>query len=272
MDLSREPFPPEEAASSARRGIRETVCLLDTNVWARGLPAALDRIASWADAPAGRYVCVADTRSITLALNSDRHRRSMAGASMVTPDGMPLVLAGRLNGSPSMSRVCGPDLLPALCARFASQGWRHYFYGGAPGVAEELSRRLSKEIPGLCVAGTYSPPYRPISQAEDDEIVQRIISSRPNVVWVGLGCPKQEEWMHEHSKRIPNAILIGVGAAFDYHAGTKKRAPMWMQRFALEWLHRLLSEPRRLWRQYLMYPPQFALAVALDLVGPKRVK
>ena len=173
-------------------------------------------------------------------------------ADMVTPDGMPLVWLGRLFGHRHVTRVYGPDLLLELCAATAIPGLRHFFYGGGEGVAEILTSRLRERFPALVVAGTCTPPYRPLSAAERATIIETIEASRPDIVWVGLGAPKQERWMAEFAPNLRIPVLIGVGAAFDFHAGVKPQAPRWMQRSGLEWLFRLATEPRRLWRRYLL--------------------
>jgi N-acetylglucosaminyldiphosphoundecaprenol N-acetyl-beta-D-mannosaminyltransferase len=189
---------------------------------------------------------------------------------MVTPDGMPLVWLSRLWGNPSVQRVCGPDLLPACCARGVRTGLRHFFYGAAEGVAGRLAERLRSRFPGLAVVGTYSPPYRPLTAAEDEEVVQRINDAEPDIVWVGLSTPKQERWMAAHVGRLSAPVLLGVGAAFDIHAGLVPRAPGWIQRTGLEWLFRLGAEPRRLWRRYLINNPAFVWHVALQATGIAR--
>ncbi len=189
---------------------------------------------------------------------------------MTTPDGMPLVWLSRLHGRRHVSRVYGPDLLIAVCQESIRAGYRHFFYGGAEGVPEALAAALLRRFPGLVVAGTYSPPFRPLTPEEDEQIVAMIDRARPDIVWVGLGAPKQEYWMAEHVGRLEAPVMVGVGAAFDFHSGRKKQAPRWMQRSGLEWLFRLLTEPRRLWRRYLINNPLFLWLVALQLLGLRR--
>jgi N-acetylglucosaminyldiphosphoundecaprenol N-acetyl-beta-D-mannosaminyltransferase len=150
------------------------------------------------------------------------------------------------------------------------KGYRHFFYGGAPGVAVELAARFSARFPGLIVAGTYCPPFRPLTAAEDRQVVAIIERSRADIVWVGLSTPKQERWMFEHQERLSAPVLIGVGAAFDFHTGRVARAPACMGEHGLEWLFRLLMEPRRLWRRYLVYGSEFAVLVALESFGLKK--
>jgi N-acetylglucosaminyldiphosphoundecaprenol N-acetyl-beta-D-mannosaminyltransferase len=174
------------------------------------------------------------------------------------------VWLSRLRGFRDVERVYGPDLLLACCDHSRVIGYRHFFYGGGPGVPELLSERLRARFPGLSVAGGFSPPFRELTPDEDAECVHRINAAHPDIVWVGLGTPKQERWMAEHRATLDAAVLIGVGAAFDFHAGLKRQAPRWMQRSGLEWLFRLLAEPRRLWRRYLRNNPLFVWHVLLQ--------
>jgi N-acetylglucosaminyldiphosphoundecaprenol N-acetyl-beta-D-mannosaminyltransferase len=155
----------------------------------------------------------------------------------------------------------------ALCERSVGRGYRHFFYGGAEGVPERLAASLQQRFPGLLVVGTYSPPFRPLTSEEDVQVVQMINEAAPDVVWVGLGSPKQDQWMAAHVGQLAAPVLIGVGAAFDFHAGRKKQAPLWMQRSGLEWLFRLLTEPRRLWRRYLISNPKFVFLVLAQVLG-----
>jgi len=200
----------------------------------------------------------ADRPGLREALN---HEHAIAA-----PDGMPLVWVGRAMRQP-VGRVCGPDLMPLLIDRARVRGARHFFYGGAPGVAETLAARLSEQFPGLIVAGTYSPPFRPLTVDEDAAEVALINSARPDYVWVGLGSPKQDLWIADHRSRLDAAVLFAVGAAFDFHSGGLSRAPHWMQRTGTEWLFRLLAEPRRLAKRYTVTNTRFALLLASQLLG-----
>jgi N-acetylglucosaminyldiphosphoundecaprenol N-acetyl-beta-D-mannosaminyltransferase len=158
----------------------------------------------------------------------------------------------------------------ALCEHSAAAGHRHYFYGGADGVPEQLAQRLVARFPSLVVAGTHSPPFRQLTEEEDRAVVRGINATKPDIVWVGLSTPKQERWMDAHRGALDAAVLIGVGAAFDFHAGIKQQAPRWIQRSGLEWLFRLLSEPRRLWRRYGYIVPVFTVLVMLESIGVRR--
>src|SRR5438309_1847091 len=167
-----------------------------------------------------------------------------------------------------VGQVCGDDF--SFCEQSSGQGYRHFFYGGEPGVAERLAESLKARFPGLNVVGTYSPPFRPLTAAEDEEIEELIGRAAPDVLWVGLGTPKQERWMHAHKEKLHVPVLVGVGAAFDMLSGRKKQAPRWMREHGLEWLFRLMQEPRRLWRRYLVYGAQFIAYIALESLGLKK--
>ena len=174
---------------------------------------------------------------------------------------MPLVWLARWRGHSDVGRVCGADLVAELCAASVERGIGHYLYGGKPGVAERMAAALKVRFPGIKIVGMATPPFGAMDPTEDEAATVAIAACHPGVVWVGLSTPKQEYWMRDHVGRIPGATLIGVGAAFDFYAGDVKRAPRWMHKSGLEWLHRLVSEPRRLWRRYLVLAPKFVLMV-----------
>jgi N-acetylglucosaminyldiphosphoundecaprenol N-acetyl-beta-D-mannosaminyltransferase len=231
------------------------------------MEGALAVIEGWIARGEARYVCVSGMHGVMESQRDEGLRRIHSAAGLVTTDGMSLVWLCKLKGRTPVERVYGPDLMLALCQRSIQRGYRHYFYGSSPAVLQTLTARLAARYPGLEVVGTCSPPFRPLTPQEDTEIVERIARARPDVMWVGLSTPKQERWMAEHVKRLPGTVLIGVGAAFDFHAGTKRQAPRWMQVSGLEWLFRLLSEPRRLWRRYLINIPLFVCYLVLEALG-----
>lgn len=231
---------------------------------------AVEAIDQWIAERRSAYVCVAPVHAIMECQRSARVASVYSAASLVTPDGMPLVWLGRLAGHRQIGRVYGPDLMLALCERSLENGWKHYFHGGGEGVAERLRDRLCERFPGLEVAGTYTPPFRPPTPAEDQAAAERINRSGADVVWVGLGAPKQETWMHDQLGRIEAPVMIGVGAAFDFHAGVKAQAPRWMQRAGLEWLFRLSCEPRRLAGRYLIGNTRFLIFLLLEKLGLRR--
>lgn len=227
------------------------------------------------DAPAAGqrwHVHFCTVHSIVEASDDPDLRAVFAAADALSaPDGVPLVWVGRLRGV-AVERVCGPDLMPALIARSVPAGARHYFYGGAPGVAERLASRLSEATPGLIVAGTYSPPFRVLTPEEDAAEVAMINAARPDYVWVGLGAPKQDLWVASHRPQLEAPVLLAVGAAFDFHSGGLRRAPGWMQARGLEWLFRLYAEPRRLARRYVVTNSRFALLLLRETVRRRRLR
>jgi N-acetylglucosaminyldiphosphoundecaprenol N-acetyl-beta-D-mannosaminyltransferase len=235
-----------------------------------GIPLALtdyERTLDWIDAAAESrhrgYVCVAATHTVMACQEDAELREAVLGADFTVPDGQPLVWALNALGAGLGDRVYGPDLMEQACARAARTGRRFYLYGGRnQGALVELTRALRLQHPGLKVVGGHAPPFRALSRAEEDAVVADINRARPDVVWVGIGVPKQEKWMARMRDRLDAPVLVGVGAAFDFHAGLIPQAPAWMQRAGLEWLFRLVQEPRRLWRRYLRYNPRFVTGFA----------
>ena len=212
----------------------------------------------------GGYVCLRDVHGIMLARSDPELRAIHSDAAMNLPDGMPLVHVARRRGHRAIGRVAGTDLVEALADAGRGAGLRHYFYGGKPGVAENMAAALTRRFPGLVVAGCASPPFGEVDDVTTAQALAAIITARADVVWVGLSTPRQERWMHRHHRALPGMTLIGVGAAFDFITGEVRRAPRWMQRATLEWLHRLLSEPSRLWRRYLVLAPRFAWLILTE--------
>jgi len=232
-------------------------------------PAGLLReVERWIGARTQRFVCFTNVHSVMETL-ADPPLLRVFNEGFAVPDGMPLVWLGRLRGYPTR-RVYGPDLTLALCKRAADAGWPVFFLGGAAGVAEALAEALKRSCPGLRVAGAAAPPFREPTTEEEDTLVERLNSSGAELVFVGLGCPKQERWMANHRERLTAPVLLGVGAAFDFHTGRVRQAPRWMMYAGLEWLYRLLQEPRRLWRRYLILNPLFLAHVLLQLLGLRR--
>jgi N-acetylglucosaminyldiphosphoundecaprenol N-acetyl-beta-D-mannosaminyltransferase len=213
----------------------------------------------------GAYICMRDVHGIVECQRDPTLKRIHEEATIVMPDGMPLVWWGRLQGH-HLEHVRGTDLMRAVCSRSNCHGWRHFLYGGGPGLTEELAGVLSTRFPGVIIAGTYTPPFRPLSSIELREVIQRIIVTRANIVWVGLSSPRQEKFMGDIAPELPGRVFIGVGAAFDFLAGRKPEAPVWMQRSGLEWCFRLATEPRRLWRRYLVGNSIFLWLLASKLV------
>jgi N-acetylglucosaminyldiphosphoundecaprenol N-acetyl-beta-D-mannosaminyltransferase len=204
-----------------------------------------------------RYVCVASVHGVMEAEEDANVARILNEADAVTPDGMPLVWALRSFGAKEQQRVYGPTLMLELCRAAAERGDRIFLYGGRPETLPALIEKLRAKFPGIVIAGAYSPPFRALTADEELEVQQRIRESDPDLLFVGISTPKQERWMHAHRETAAGAVLLGVGAAFDFHAGRTRQAPAWMQKRGLEWLFRLLMEPARLWRRYLLVTPKF---------------
>ena len=248
----------------------DRVNVLGVGVSAINMTQALQTIDGWIERRERHYICVTGVHGVMESQRDETLREIHNDAGLVTPDGMPLVWLSRLNGYRHVERVYGPDLMLECCAMSVSKSYRQFLYGGADGVPEKLAERLRERFPGLQIVGTYSPPFRPLLESEDEEIVRRINTAEPDFVWVGLSTPKQERWMAEHLGRLQAPVMIGVGAAFDFHAGLKKQAPRWMQRNGLEWFFRLLMEPRRLGRRYIVNNPLFVWNILLQHAGTRR--
>lgn len=217
------------------------------------------------DAP-GRFVCFRDVHGLVAARDDRTLFEAHEQASFVVADGRPLSVIGRMMGDRDIRQVRGIDSVPTLCEAGIEPGWRHYFLGGAPGVADRLAAEMSQRFPGLIVAGTECPPFRPLSEAEENETVDRIVASRADIVWVGLGSPKQDLWMARMAPRLHGAVCMGVGAAFDIHTGKVRQAPRAIQKLGLEWAFRLVQEPRRLAKRYGHAIPRFLMLVTGDLL------
>ncbi|WP_245995129.1 WecB/TagA/CpsF family glycosyltransferase [Inmirania thermothiophila] len=227
---------------------------------------ATERVLTWARRKESRYVCLANVHMVMEARDDPAFRAVVNGADLVTPDGMPLAWMLRRQGVRGQDRVCGPDLMPAICAAAAAEGVGVGFFGGRSEVLDRLVARVRERFPGLEIPYAWSPPFRELSSEEDEREVRRINDSGAGILFVGLGCPKQEWWMARHRGRV-RAVMLGVGAAFDFHAGTVRRAPRWMREAGLEWVHRLVQEPRRLWRRYLRHNLRFAALAAAQLMS-----
>jgi N-acetylglucosaminyldiphosphoundecaprenol N-acetyl-beta-D-mannosaminyltransferase len=237
------------------------VDVLGIHISVTDMDETVETFARWIGAGERHLVCVSDMNALLHARADEQLMQVYNTSGLTLPDGMPLVWAGKRAGFDRIARVCGPDLLERVMAEAARRGWSQYFYGGADGVVEQLRDNFVGRHPELLVAGVHSPPYRVLTEAEDAAIVDRINKAAPDIIWIGLGAPKQERWMAEHRDRLDAAILIGVGAAFDFHTNRLDRAPLWMQRSGLEWSFRLAKEPRRLWRRYVLGIPRFCIGM-----------
>ena len=239
-----------------------------------GIPIAMTHYAQAMDVMDGMvarrergYVCAVAVHAVMVSQHDPEMRRAVTGSALTVPDGMPLVWAANLLGEDLRNRVYGPELMDRYCGRCAERGHRVWLYGGRDqGSLMQLALNLRRRHPGIEIVGGYSPPFRPLSGEEEDAIVDQINEAKPDVVWVGIGVPKQEKWMAHMRPRLEAPVLCGVGAAFDFHAGRISQAPSWMQERGLEWIYRIAQEPRRLLPRYLYYNPAFMLAFARQLL------
>ena len=221
------------------------------------IPIALQRLDEWFAKGAREYVCVCPVHTVMLCRRSQALRRIVNASGMTTPDGMPMVWLARWAGHQQVARVYGPDLMLAALEHSVGTGHRHYFYGGQPGIAQRLQQVMEQRFPGVQVVGTLTPPMGSAEQLSTPEVAAEINATRPDIVWVGVSSPKQDLLMAGMRPRLNAAVLIGVGAAFDFHTGRVAQAPAWVQQSGFEWLFRLVHEPRRLWRRYLVDNPWF---------------
>jgi len=240
--------------------------ILGIGISAINMSDALSRIEHLILTKKQGYVCVCPNHTIMESQKDSKLRDIVNSAEIATPDGMSIVWASKLLGHQKIDQVTGTDLMLAFSSLSAEKGYTHFYYGGADGVPDKLAENMIKRFPALKIAGVYSPPFRTLTDEEDNAIVEMINNVNPDIVWVGLGMPKQELWIGEHFGRIKAPVMIGVGAAFDFISGKKKRSPKWMQHAGLEWLFRLVQEPKRLWRRNL-YHPIFFYKVFLQIMG-----
>jgi N-acetylglucosaminyldiphosphoundecaprenol N-acetyl-beta-D-mannosaminyltransferase len=238
------------------------VDVLGVGISAIDFPTAVEEIGRWIETRRRTYVCVTGVHGVMESQKDEALRVIHNESGLTTPDGMPMVWAGRWAGAHWMQRVYGPDLMLAVCEKAAERGWTSFFYGAGDGVADQLASRLQDRFPALAVVGTFTPPFRPLTDVEETEVIDLINAANADLVWVGLSTPKQERWMASHRAALRAPVLLGVGGAFDIHAGTVRQAPRWIQHSGMEWAFRLAIEPRRLWRRYFSNNPRFVMAVA----------
>jgi N-acetylglucosaminyldiphosphoundecaprenol N-acetyl-beta-D-mannosaminyltransferase len=244
--------------------------VLGVRVSAVQIPDVVGLMEQWIERrETGRYVTVTGMHGVSEAQENVEFKRILNRADLVVPDGMPLVWLGRYRGYLLKRRVYGPELMMTFCETTSHKGYRHFLYGGAKGVPEQLADVLSAKYPQIKIVGTYSPPFRFLNPAEEAMLVERVKSASPDVLWVGLSTPKQERWMDQFKDKLQVPVMVGVGAAFDFHTGRVQQAPAWMRENGLEWLFRLIREPRRLWRRYLVRGSDFVYNVGLELLNLK---
>jgi len=246
------------------------VNVLGVGISVLNLKTALEEIAGAVQARRKGYICITGVHGVMEAQGDPAFRAILNRAFLCTPDGMPMVWMGRARGYSEMRRVYGPDLMFEVCAWGQKNGCRHFFFGGAPGVAESLAQRLRARFPAIEIAGLFTPPFRPLIAPEEQQLADRVRSAKPDILWVGLSTPKQEIFMAEFLPKLDTTLMIGVGAAFDFHSGRVKQAPRWMQRSGLEWLYRLGQEPRRLAGRYFRNNPLFVLKIIGQLSGLRK--
>jgi N-acetylglucosaminyldiphosphoundecaprenol N-acetyl-beta-D-mannosaminyltransferase len=242
--------------------------VLGVRVHSVQIPEVIEILEHWAsERGRTRYVAVTGMHGISVSREDPQFKKVLNEADLVVADGMPIVWVGRFQGQKRMKRrACGPELFESFC-RETGPKYRHFFYGGAPGIAELVAKSL-QDRHGIQIAGTYCPPFRPLTEAEEAEVQQAVAKARPDILWVGLSTPKQENWMYQQKDKIKVPVMLGVGAAFDMSSGRLKRAPEWMCEHGLEWFFRLAIEPTRLWRRYLVNGSKFAWAVCVEDVVP----
>jgi N-acetylglucosaminyldiphosphoundecaprenol N-acetyl-beta-D-mannosaminyltransferase len=221
---------------------------------------------AWSQNAESRYICPANVHMLMEAYDSIEFNKIINNADLVTPDGMPLVWLMRLKGVKNQPRVYGPTLMLYVLEEAERKEIPVGFYGSSPKVLAALVDRMGKKFPALIIKFSESPPFRALSDEEDATLIEKILQSGIRILFVGLGCPKQEKWMAEHKGKIP-AVMLGVGAGFDFHAGMIRQSPPFLQKIGLEWLFRLIQEPKRLWRRYLFYNPRFVILAIADLLG-----
>ena len=241
-----------------------TYPVIDARIVGTTMADALEMVMSRAETSAGGYACFVNAHVSVMTRQEPKVRSAIASATYAFPDGMPVYLVGKYLHGLDIEKISGPDVMEKIFESERGRKLRHYFYGSTPEVLEKLTSSLQECYPGSNIVGAVSPPFRELSDEEQTAQLNAIRSSGAQLVWVGLGAPKQEYWMKANTSHLPKAVLLGVGAAFDFHAGTIKRAPEWARRLGFEWLHRLLQEPKRLWKRYSLTNSLFILWIIFD--------
>lgn len=267
-------FPPHFLSCYARNVSSDEqnisrINVLGVGISAINLPQAVAAIDEALRRRRKGYICVTGVHGVMEAQRISELKRIHNDSFLTTPDGMPMVWMGRLRGARDMARVYGPDLIHDVLQMSAQRGYKHFFYGGTDGVAEELQRMVVRRFPGLQVVGTYQPPFRPLNSPEVRELGEQIAQCRPDMMWVGISTPKQERFMAEYLPKLDVTLMAGVGAAFNFHCGRVRQAPRWIQHSGFEWLYRCFQEPR-LWKRYGVVVPSFLIKAGLQLSGLKK--
>jgi N-acetylglucosaminyldiphosphoundecaprenol N-acetyl-beta-D-mannosaminyltransferase len=262
----------ESAAIAGRNSpiVHDHADVLGVKISAIDMALAVDLAQRWIERGNPGYVCLAGVHGVMEAQHDPELLRIFNHAAIAAPDGMPMTWVGRLQGFTKMDRVFGPDFMLEMCRISIERGYRNFLYGGKPGVAQLLGENLQRRFPGLQVAGTYTPPFRSLSPQEENDLAAHVRQLRPHILWVGLSTPKQERFMAQYAGRLEVPLLAGVGAAFDFHTGGIRDCPHWIKRAGLQWAHRLMQEPQRLWKRYLVNNPAFLFRIAVQLAGLQR--
>ena len=263
-------YVPCSFSESDAESESEFANVLGVKVSAINMGCAIDMADRWIAAGNSGYACVTAVHVVMEAQRDRSYLQILNRAAFNLPDGMPLSWVGWFQGRREMDRVSGPGFMLEMCQLSAERGYRNFLYGGEPGVAEELRESLSRKFPGLQVVGTYTPPFRSLNPEEERELLAQVREARPDIIWVGLGAPKQERFMAQFVDQLQVPLMIGVGAAFDYHTGRLRDCSDWVKRAGLQWLHRLAQDPKRLWKRYLRAIPAFLWHIALQLTGLRR--
>jgi len=263
-------MPLSSSESSLALPVPRRANVLGVGIHAINLDVAVELMEVALVSSSKGYVCVTNVHAVMEAHKNAHYREVLNSSFLTVPDGRPTVWVGRTQGYSAMDQVGGPDLMLRFCEVSSRKGYTHFFYGGQPGVAERLRESLTNRYPGLSVLGTYTPPFRPLSQEEESELCNLLVRLKPDVTWIGLGTPKQDLFMAEYLGRLDTTLMVGVGAAFDMHTGRIKDAPRWIKRAGFAWMHRLAQEPRRLWKRYLETNPRFLCEIILELLRLKK--
>lgn len=233
------------------------------------LPSAVSVIQDWVTKGTKSYICVTGVHGVMESQKDTRLRAIHNQSGMTVPDGMPMVWAGKIYGFKNIARVYGPDLMLAICRTSVRKKFTHFLYGGNQGVAERLKEYLQNKFPGISIVGTYTPPFRLLNEKERQDLIRQVAACRPDLFWVGLSTPKQERFMSQYLRQLETKVMLGVGAAFDIHAGLFNDAPDWIKKCGMQWFYRLCQNPRRLWRRYLTHNPVFGYRFLQQLLKDK---
>jgi N-acetylglucosaminyldiphosphoundecaprenol N-acetyl-beta-D-mannosaminyltransferase len=250
----------------------QTFDLLGVHVAVTNLDATCRFMEQKIKAGDSSYICIVPVATIVDCQKDQEYLKVINHASMATPDGMPVVWVGKMKGNPTIERTYGPDLMDRFCRLHHNKPYKHFLYGGTEETSQRLEAELKRRFPKMNIVGRYAPPFREAHEIEAPEMIDHINALKPDILWVGLGSPKQDFWMCQHQKKLRVGVMVGVGAAFDFLAGTKKQAPVWMRKTGLEWFFRLCSEPRRLWKRYLIGNTRFIFYLVKNIFRPRHKK